>query len=382
MTRLHLLQATTQEVVGLHRPATLRVVTCAASVADKSAPAAATNVLKAMGKSEQVTGMRERLTEGAQTLPSWLTAYNTELLVISRAHTWNKRTYTDFIRLTDNLNLNIVFACEPGTLNQMRQRLGHHPATDINLHGLSALLPPEDETENVASDPERFEVPADDWGTFRHTARQTLTPDQFERIDTAYITGAKAGTTAPHTHDGVHNMLVQILCTQEDAATATAAMRGAQAALFKQGWSLRLDPQKVISLYAHNRPVNYTHRDWLALRAYRDPERSATATLHGYGLNTTDIPTFTITDCATTLTTGLLNGQKLNTHARAYLTAAHHWRNTNPNEPLCTGDPGRIIVTAGKDTGILIANKPIHTSPHTKAIWTAGHGYLLKEIPT
>jgi hypothetical protein len=161
-------------------------------------------------------------------------------------------------------------------------------------------------------------------------------------------------------------------------------MRGTQAAYFEKDFNLRIDPARLISIHAHARPPEFSDRDWLSLRAYRDPARSAICSLYAHGLDPETIKKFTIEDAHSTLTNDRVNGRHLNPHARPYLAANLLHRNLDQAGPtglFVTVKSVRAVITyAGRDVGILTAGKPVHTSAHTKANWKQGTGFLLKEL--
>lgn len=390
---LYLTEAATGDLQRLHQTADLSVVHCAASIAEKTFPQAVNGLLKAMGKDENVTGMRMHPSDGVNVLPAWLTAHETQIVLLSRAQVWQKPVIlSELVRLLAATPTTVVVATDPGLPGQVASTLRGMCPTPIPVEELPELLPiPAEITQPTTQHLDldlRVEVPASDWGTFRYDCRNSLTSEAFSRVDAAYVAGV---TTTRHalaesapTNDSTVALLTRILHDNEDTAATTAAFRGAQAAYFQAGYNLRLDPRTLIGLHAHSRPPEFTDRDWLALRAYRDPARPATCTLHAYGLTIRQIRQFTVDDAESVLALGHIAARPLNRHAVAFLTANLMHRSphgAHSDAPFIPHkDIGRVLTDAGRDVGILTAGKPAHTSDHTRAIWTAGTGFLLKEV--
>lgn len=391
---LHLTEASAGELQALHRTYDLSVVHYAASVADKTLPQAVLGLLKAMGKDPNVTGMRVHASQAVQVLPVWLAAHDTKVVLLSRAQSWQRPgILTGLIRLLAATATTVVVATDPGIPGTVAATLrGMCPST-VMPDELTNLLDRASDSAHQREEPapltpSRVEVPSSDWATFRYDCRMSLPVDDFARVDAAYIAAfadaRSALTDSPPTNEFTRDRLTHILRISRDTAEATAAFRGTQAAYFEAGYNLRLDPSRVISLYAHTRPPAFTERDWMALRAYLDPARPATCTLYAHGLTLAEIAAFRIGDAESALRHGSLNEQPLSHHAVTYLTANLLQRSneeSGENAPFIPLTPiSRVLTAAGKDVGILTAGKPTQTSAHTKAIWTAGTGFLLKAI--
>lgn len=389
---LYLTEAPTEDLHRFHRDETLSVVHYAASVADRTAPQAAIGVLKAMGKDENVTGMRMHPSDSVNALPVWVTAHQTKVILLSRAQSWSSNhILTELLRLLAATPTVVVVAIDPGVPNGVSNALRGFSPTTIPSTDIANLLPgPDTFSANQHTPPPaaRIDVPVADWPTYRYECRATLPAEDFSRLDATYVAAfsraRRAVTEVAPTNDSTRDLIVNILRSSDDAADATTAFRATQAAYFTAGYNLRLDPTRLISLYAHTRPPTFTARDWMALRAYKDPARSAACTLYAHGLTVAEIAAYTVGDAETDLSAGTVNGKPLHPHATVFLEAnlihrgIHGAASDQPFIPLAS--VARVLNDAGKDVGILTAGKPVHTSLHTKAIWTAGSGFLLKPI--
>lgn len=391
---LYLTEATAGDLSTLHRAGDLAVVHYAASVADKTLPQAVQGLLKAMGKDTTVTGMRGHASESVPVLPVWLTAHSTQTVILSRAQSWQRpQILTELIRLLATTAVRVVVATDPSVPSMVPSTLRGLLPTPVDASTIVGLVTdrPASTEDQALTDPQEHvhaKVPSSDWHTFRYDCRSSLAPDTFARLDAAYVaafgTARVAVAQSRPTNESTLEILTRILHTTQDTETATAAFRGTQAAYFEAGYSLRLDPSRLISLYAHTRAPAYTQRDWMALRAYLDPARPATCTLHAHGLTLREIAAFTIAEARESVTSSHVNDQPLNRHAATYLNAnlLHQQNNgATADAPYIPLHPiSRVLHAAGKDVGILTAGKPTQTSAHTKAIWTAGTGFLLKAI--
>ncbi len=391
---LNLVEAPARDLQALHRGFDLSVVHYAASVADKTMPQAVLGLMKAMGKDENVTGMRMHPSDSVQVLPVWLAAHETKVVLLSRTQSWQRpHILTDLIRVLAATPTTVIVATDPGAPGNALTLLRGMSPVPIAADTIPALVAQATNStvhEDTQPDPSapRSQVPSSDWPTFRYDCRNTLPDDDFRRIDAAYVEAFTEARTAlaasPPTNNSTLDLITHILHTRPDTTAAITAFRATQAAHFQAGYNLRLNPRRLISLYAHSRPPEFTDRDWLALRAYRDPARPAACTLYAHGLTVPQIKKFTIDDAQAALANASLNDRLLNRHATTYLTANLIHQDTNGAHPADPFIPlkgvAQVLVAAGKDVGILTAGKPTHTSIHTKAIWTAGTGFLLKPI--
>lgn len=388
---LYLTEAPTEDLQRYHDTLSLSVVHYAASVADRTAPRAAIGVLKAMGKDENVTGMRMHPSDSVNALPVWVTAHQTKVILVSRAQSLPaEHILIELVRLMAGTPATVVIATDPGAPNSVADALRGFNPTTITADEVAHLVPsrPDHDDPGAAHVPARVDVPVVDWPTYRHQCRATVPAKEFERLDAVYVAAFQharrtVADDAP-TEDSTSDLIATILRDNEDAAAATTAFRATQAAYFTAGHNLRLDPTRLITLYAHTRPPSFTIRDWIALRAYKDPARPAVCTLYAHGLTVPEITAYTIGDAEADLGAGAINDRPLHPHAAVYLEANLIYRGIHgadadqPFIPLISA--ARVLTDAGKDVGILTAGKPNHTSRHTKAIWTAGTGFLLKSL--
>lgn len=371
----------------LHRD-DLSVVFVHASPADTSLPRAARNLLRAMGKDENATGMRMHASDSVHVTPTWLIAHRTRLVIVASPQLWPQRVLTDFLRLLCATPAAVLLIADHERGTEVASTcVGYLPVTlewTAIPRGLS-LQP--SRMEHVSP----VTVPGTDWLTYRADCRDQLPADQFEPLDKHYRAmldhasqtltdlGVRDGEGASLTEQQVQDILKFVVHASANTEEAITGFRAAQAAFFRAGYNLRIDVDRLIAILGHTRSPNYTDADWRALRAYRDPARPAICTLYGHHIPVDAISRFTLHDAREALISGVLAGQTLRPEARVFIYAhLLHRRmegadDTSPFIAMKT--IGAALTAAARDTGVLVAGRPNHSSRNTEKIWFAGRGY-------
>ena len=371
----------------------LQVLYVTASVESSTLADVAITVLKALGKRQDVSGMREQPVHNVTVTPCWLAAYRTKLIIIGSAQVWDDGLLRDTLRLLTTSTATVLLVPDPGLGSPVWRSAEGFAAQDIDWSDIHRLVPhrhphhdqpehtskPKPELNNVA-------LPVCDWPTFRHDCRELLPPETFEQLDKVYrrsFTATRSHLTAnPHpTKETTRKHLIGLLDTSANMTEATTALRASQAAHFEAGHSLRINVERLVTTLAHNRQLRFTPADWKAIRAYREPRRAAICTLYGHNLTIEQIEQITIKETHEALTSNHINNQPLTPDGRAYLHATILHRaiyGASPTESLITGaTTARTITKAAKEIGLLISTRPNQHSIHTTHLWKAQFGFQL-----
>ena len=376
----------------------LQVLYVTAKIESTTLADVAISVLKAMGKRQDVAGMREQPVHNVTVTPCWLAAHRTKLMIIGSAQVWDDRLLRDTLRLLTTSTATVLLVADPGLGNSVSRSAQGFAAQHIDWSDIHRLVPPiepnaSDTSHDAASDADgpstRVQLPVSDWPTFRHDCRGLLPPETFEELDQVYQRTFTATRTLlkanPHpTKETTRRHLIDLLDTSANMSEATVALRASQAAHFEAGHSLRINVERVVTRLAHTRQLRFTTADWKAIRAYREPRRAAICTLYGHNLTIGQIEQFTVRDAHQALNDNQINGQTLTTHGRAYLQATILHRaiyGASPNEPFITGNKTASTITrAAKEIGILISTRPNQHSIHTTNLWKAEFGFQLTSL--
>lgn len=380
-----------QHLSTLHRD-DLSAIYLTADVSNMTVPQAAITVMKALGKREDVTGMRDREGHNLHVLPCWLAAHNTQVVIIGSPQVWKPVLLNSLLRVLCASTAQIVLAPERHSYDEVAQNIaGYDPQPlrwdEIHQTLRSTATAPETNLSVLAGQ----HLPTSDWPTFRSDSRTLLPPDAFAEFDTRYRTAfiaARSHLNNPHTtvdDNNTRELLAHLIEESSNTPEAITAVRATQAAYFAHGYNLRIVIDKVVATLTHSRRTKYSPTDWHAIRAYRDPRRAAVCTLFGHNIAISDIPTITIADVRSALQQNSLGGTAINDHGRAYLHANLIHRSlqgATGTDPFITGKAAATTInTAANDIGLLIAARPNQQSIHTASIWKSSFGFLLKAIP-
>lgn len=186
------------------------------------------------------------------------------------------------------------------------------------------------------------DVPDVDFLTFRADARRTLAPEEFARVDDAFVdvlarTGRRRHTSAAD----VAVTIEDLLCETTDRNTQTVAFRAVQAALFLQDWYVKADVTNLLDHLAPVANLRNLHLDdgWERTTATMRPFFAAVVALVATGVHPADAPGVTLADVAVdgtalTLPTGQL---PVPAGGRAALRAqhlVHRWYHNDPARPF------------------------------------------------
>lgn len=282
-------------------------------------------ILQAMGKDLRVTGGRTiRNEEHVRYAPIWAQAHRLQTAAVLDG----QRLTAAMVRhlralLTDSPE--IVAVCESGTARRTNRLLNRDGATATLLDWdafLAAHPTHEPPSDSEPDNPYRMEhLPSVDFLVFRHTARLANTPDVFHAIDADYTAAYRAAKTLTPSLDAVLTHLDEITWHANSTAPILVAIRATQAALFRRGWLLRARADLLLGTLSTVRHPRPTARDWLALRAYTRPERSATTALYLLGVPATELVDITVVEVERSLQQSLLRDQPIPDLARPLLAA-------------------------------------------------------------
>lgn len=168
-----------------------------------------------------------------------------------------------------------------------------------NEKQLLSLMPPRPEERSATSATAWFprSVPKGDFYIFRARAREVLTAEAFETVDSCYVRVARNVYEAPFTSiDEAAVRLRALVATTDNPAEAITMLRAAQAAMFRRGLLLKVDvPFFVRSVRdAHHRQLN--ENEFCALRAFRTTWRSAAVVLSDAGFSIAEVVAMTIAE--------------------------------------------------------------------------------------
>lgn len=374
-----------------HHRDDLAVVYVHADVSNRRLADCAMTVLAALGKREDVTGMRDHPSDNVHLTPIWLTAHGTQTVIIGSAQVWKPRLLAETMRLLTAAAVRVIVVVEHGRLAKVEEAISGFAPESIPWARIPSLLPASPPpTDNPGPSALATQsVPPSDWTTFRYDARRLLEPDAFAELDRRYLaalaTARKAVVHGSAADDeGTRQLLVHLVAESANTQEVTAALRATQAAYFEAGTNLRIDVHQVLAHLSQSRTATFTASDWRQLRAYREPHRAAICTLYGHGLPAADIERFTVADAKQALDSGRIRdhhiGGDASTYLRANLTLRRIQGAADDDPFIECKSVGQALTAASRDLGLLVANRPNHRSQHTANFWQYRLGFLRQAI--
>jgi hypothetical protein len=140
-------------------------------------------------------------------------------------------------------------------------------------------------------------VPREDFPTFRAACRDLLAPAEFARVDQRYVAAFRAAQQqlAEPTQEGVSGYLRGSVGVCASADELLIILRATQAALFRDGWLLRVALPSFLAIVEREpRAGTRTQGEWARLRPYADPLPGAITALRASGLEVSKLPSVTV----------------------------------------------------------------------------------------
>ncbi|MCW2605419.1 MAG: hypothetical protein JWO60_112 [Frankiales bacterium] len=327
----------------------------------------ALDLLGAVGVRNDVVGKGKSSADYASLAVVWLAANRTRTVVVASPQPLTDDALDRLASLTTAAGTDLLLACDRGHAAATACRLAAWDAVEAGWTETIAALPPAQAHEPHTENPDPVEwdrqprLPRSDFTTFRDDCRRLLAPDDFEHVDRLYARTARTVHSTPDepTQEGVFDGLARALdgcATLDDSLTV---LRATQAGLFKRGWFLGADIEKVVTrLTSEHRAVPLTDSQWRSLRAYLSPSRAACCALNALGHSNAEIMALTLAEAddhapllraAHPLALPYLRAQRLHRYANGAL----------PTDPYVTAK-GAAICTAFRDAradlGLRLAN--------------------------
>jgi hypothetical protein len=324
-------------------------------------------------------------------VPIWLTAHRTQAVIVSAAQLWRPRLCQEVLRLTLAAGCSVVLVADHDRLTTLAETARGFQPSQVHVKDLHHMFPPsassaaDGDTQNWTD----TAVPDVDWPIFRAESRRILPPDAFASIDRHYLRALRMTSEAlreepDRTEGATRSLLVRLLAETSHHAEATAALRAAQAAHFRAGYNLRIDVAEALAQVAKSRSIEFTPRDWRALRAYREPGRAAACVLYGAQMPVDQIQAATLANADEALRAGRLNGTAIPEDGLAILRAARLERTLegarSEDRFIVCSPVANMLTNAAKDLGLVVASTANRRSQHTAGFWQYRLGFIVKEV--
>lgn len=339
----------------------------------------ASEVLRALGKNLDANGKARHGLDDASLVPLWLTAHRTQTLIVAAPQHATTQSLLDLASMCAASPTTLVLAVDHGYATRLGAELSPTlpeflPWPEIAEPEGVAQEPPRDEDE-ATWDPSAPALLLDvDFLTFYATAKRTVSAERFPHVDWLYC-DALDRTLAWIEQTGADDLtdegtrfamstLIEEQSTFDDVSTVVAA---AQAAFFRSGWMLKIDPRELRSGLLRFPSEHVDTATWHRLRAYRDPARAAATALYLAGATPRDIRGLTVgalaawhADPNTTLA-----GIALPDEASPYLVAQTLSRASSgakPTDPAFLGNDRRVLLDlrqAQTDLGLNLGDAPL-----------------------
>jgi hypothetical protein len=366
----------------------LRVVFAQADAGDSTLGGAALTVLESLGKRPDVAGGRDGTYENVPWLVIWLRAHEVEWLVLADVQVYRPPLLGDLLRVISGTPVNVLVAPQRHASAETMAVLRGFAPVSVGWTQIGRLLPKRDRAP--AAPHAAITPPLSDWYHYRADCRDLLTPEQHHVLDRHYRRAFTATrrwlTNVIPDEPSTQAFLAQTVSDARTLAEGLTRVRAAQAAFFTCGWNLRINQSRLMQALGAALNARFTDADWIALRAYRPPYRSALIALHQAGIAVGDLMAISVTEAADALTTGRLGNHRLTDQARPFLAAQLLQRakeGTTPDAPYVSGlarTPGDVINRAARDLGLLIGSHHAPTNPHTRNFWQFRTGFHLQRL--
>jgi len=304
----------------------------------------AQDILRALGVRDEVVAAKGSPGEQSKLAVVWLVAHRTRTVVVSSPQALKDGSLREYAELTTAAGSDLLLACDTGHARSTAGRLECWGATRTVWDCAVAALPPirKDDADGPRVHPVEWDrqitLPRADFTLFRDACRRLLPHDRFEPLEVLYTQTARRVLTDPR--PPLQHHIFKDLTDEFDRSPTlnhcVTVLRATQAGLFRRGWLLGADLEKVIiRLTSENRGLPLTDTQWRSLRAYRAPARSAACVLHATGYGTAAQLMLTLTDAADDSPL-MLAAHPL---AQPYLRAqrlSRYGDGAQPHEPLFT----------------------------------------------
>jgi hypothetical protein len=357
------------------------------------------DILAALGKRADVTGVGRRADEDWSVLPAWFDAYKIGHLVVAGAEQLPTSLWPDLVGLAEDTDVNLWHLAWRPAGETYHDNLARHRFTEATLEDLQAVIPPApaDATSPKAWFPA---VPADNYPTFLAACRDLFDHEAFAQVrehytDTARTMSTWLDATAIVDESTVIAELRSQLAPCVSYDEMVTVLRATQAAGHNAGWLIAVDPMRFCAT-ADAAPAATVAdpQTWERLAAYRDPYRAAACALAAVEWSVDEICAVTLADVATDGATATRPGQDPTTvppGAEVYLRAqvAHRRRQgAAATAPLfADGDRAlsdRTIVDAVRvpatDLGISLLSGPFQRRHFDDRTWKNRWGISVQDI--
>lgn len=355
-----------------------------------------TDLLRALGISESVTGVTRDDDLDWELLHIWLIAYGIRDVIV--VGTVAPEIVEDLALLTAGVGAEFWYiTCPPRRDEQVEaiaawtfheQHWDDLPAdwmADVSLELSSSL----------ADDGVLTCLPDDDFTTFRASCRRLLTAEQFAWLDQRLLSHY-AAAKAELAHPSEQALAEWMLARYDSCATLADVqimVRATQTALFHSGWLLTVDLHRLISA-AEDAPrrAQRTPALWRRLAVYRQPHRSMACVCAAAGMSIEEMVTAPIQAIhdGTIEVGGRSFALEPGTEPFvAAMLALRELQGTADTDPLFAhpdGAPinGRAIAdaisAARRDVGLTVTSRRLSRSRPKADRWTQRWGLLLRPL--
>jgi hypothetical protein len=243
------------------------------------------DILEALGKGCDLTGAGRNGTEVWSRALLWMVTNQVEELFVTRAQELKAGQTDELIKLAAGSGVRLWLIDQSVAVGKDRaQALERWPMQAISAEDFLerwaevATAPTPSASHRRPLPP----VPLDDFTSFRAACHDLLEPNDFERVDRAFLAGVRATERWLKQRDGLAEADVasHLRDAIENAGTYSEVLvrvRAAQVALFLTGWLLRVAPD----VLAASQEPRVRDEPWVleAIGEYCTPRMTAAATL-------------------------------------------------------------------------------------------------------
>jgi len=253
----------------------------------------ARDVLSALGKDHNRSGVVRNAEENWRRCASWLVGEHVRHLIVDRAETLRPNGWQDFVELAAQCRLTLWLIVHAPLLTRgQREFCDDWPIAKVTLQDFlagpagpegpacrRAQPAPEGPSETATAFP-TVQLPRSDFTTFRADCRRLLSPDVFQRVDVE-MRDAAARTrrwldTTSCTEEAAVNFLQELIQDCPVIGQALARLRAAQAVSLMHGLLVSVDLERLMASTGTPRPAIDRHLV-KQLRAYSGTQRAAAA---------------------------------------------------------------------------------------------------------
>jgi len=336
---------------------------------------------------------------------TWLAAHRTRFLVIASPAGLPGESLETFWQIARAGGATLVLAGDHGTSGTV---VGGLPAsvptvrwtteeavTALQAHRVAGA------EEEPSADPLAAVRPGDlppvDFTSWRAECRRALPRTAFDALDTAYVDAraaahrrAQDGEVTPADVDA---LVLRLSAGRPGLAAGVAVVRGVQAGMFREGWFVQADHDRLVAGLSRQDRQPLTVREWRSLGGWRIPAHAAAVTLHVSDVTLGDMAALTVADAAEADTAPhgepfTVAGHAVDPRGRPWVAGLRTWRireGTAADDALFPAPTvaglARLLREARGQLGLPVAEPKVASETRRGARAVTALGLTVRRLP-